>query len=149
MKKNILVAVGSFMLGAALFIGLTGTMAANTGNGNSKAGGNGMGRGPAINQEDRSAMDTAFQNNDYNAWKALIEKSGRGTEILEKINESNFARFAEAHRIMKTSRDQAQAIFDELGVKQGFGQGGKMMGGGKGPMMTEEQRTAVDTAITN
>uniref|UniRef100_A0A7C4M0L2 Uncharacterized protein n=1 Tax=candidate division CPR3 bacterium TaxID=2268181 RepID=A0A7C4M0L2_UNCC3 len=142
MKKNILVAVSSFVLGAALFIGLSGTLAANT---NSNGVGLGNCQGPKMNQENREALDTAFQNNDYNTWKSIVGDNA----ITEKINESNFARFAEAHRIMNQAREQAQAIFDELGVKKGFGQGGKMMGGGKGPMMNEEQRTAVDAAINN
>ena len=127
MKKQILIAIGSFVMGAALFVGLTGTLAAPSDNANTAIAKGGMmrGRGPAISQEDRTALDQAFQNNDYNAWKTIMEKDAKGkaSDILSKINESNFAKFAEAHRIMKEAKEKSAAIFKELGIERPEGKG--------------------------
>ena len=44
--------------------------------------------GPNYSPERHEAMETAFDNNDYNAWKTLMGDRG----VTKKINESIFAR---------------------------------------------------------
>ncbi|MFH1661736.1 MAG: hypothetical protein ABIA02_01410 [Candidatus Falkowbacteria bacterium] len=62
----------------------------------------------------KEAMNTALENNDYNAW---VEAVGEDCPMLEKINADNFSRFVEAHNL----QEQARAIMEELGIeKQGF-----------------------------
>ena len=59
----------------------------------------------------------AFDNNDYNAWKNLMNGKGRVTNV---VNEGNFNRFAEAHRLMEAGKnDEANKIRQELGLGQG------------------------------
>jgi len=95
-------------------------------------------KGPDCDSEKHEAMETAFENNDYQAWADLMEGKGRVTQV---VTEDNFARFAEAHRLAEEGDyDGADAIRQELGLrtrngekvgagyKQGNGQG---MGMGK------------------
>ena len=90
--------------------------------------------GPDCGSEKHEAMEQAFENNDYQAWTELMEGKGRVTQV---VNESNFARFAEAHKLAEEGNyDEADAIRQELGLrtrngekvgagyKQGNGQGG-------------------------
>ncbi len=96
-------------------------------------------KGPDCNSEKHEAMEQAFENNDYNAWKELMEGKGR---VAQVVTEENFARFAEAHRLAEEGDyDGADAIRQELGlrtrngekVRAGFGQGkGQGMGQGSG-----------------
>ena len=41
-------------------------------------------------------MQKAFANKDYVAWKNLMQGKGRVTQV---VNETNFAKFAEAHNL--------------------------------------------------
>lgn len=89
-------------------------------------------QGPNYSAERHAAMTQAFENNDYNAWKELMQGKGRVTQV---INEQNFARFAEAHKLALEGRtDEAQTIREELGLglQNGSGQG---MGRGYGRNM--------------
>ena len=89
-------------------------------------------QGPNYSAERHDAMTQAFESNDYNAWKELMQGKGRVTQV---INEQNFARFAEAHKLALEGRiDEAQAIREELGLglQNGSGQG---MGRGYGRNM--------------
>jgi hypothetical protein len=62
-------------------------------------------------------MQKAYENNDYGAWKEMMNGRGRITSI---INEQNFPRFAEMHRLMLEKKfDQANQIREELGLGQG------------------------------
>jgi len=84
--------------------------------------------GPNYTKERHDAMLKAMQNKDYNAWKSLMQDKGRVTEV---INESNFARFVEAHNLALQGKNiEAQKIRSELGLgqKNGSGRGGKMSG---------------------
>jgi len=65
--------------------------------------------------EQRDALNQAIENNDYNAWKDLTQGKGKVSQI---INETNFAKFAEAHKLITT----AKTIKQELGLKTGHGQ---------------------------
>lgn len=72
-------------------------------------------RGPQFSVERHEAMQKAFENNDYNAWKELMNRRGRVTNI---VNEQNFPRFAEMHRLMLEGKyDEANKIREELGLK--------------------------------
>lgn len=77
--------------------------------------------GPNYSPERHEQMEKAFDNNDYNSWKNLMNGRGRVSQI---INEGNFKRFAEAHRLMEEGKnDEAGKIRQELGLGQGGGNG--------------------------
>lgn len=120
--KNILGASALILLGAFVMYS-SNNASAYQGNANVK--------GPNYTQERHAAMEEAFDNNDYNAWKALMQGRGRVTEV---INEGNFARFVEMHELMEAGKTaEANAIRTELGLGLGNGQGGgRGMGGGRG-----------------
>lgn len=61
-------------------------------------------------------MQKAYENNDYSAWKEMMDGRGKITEI---ITEQNFSRFAEMHRLMLEKKfDEANKIREELGLRQ-------------------------------
>jgi len=79
-------------------------------------------KGPNCTPERHEAMEQAFENNDYTAWKELMNGKGRVTQV---VNEENFTRFAEAHRLAEEGDlDGAKQIRQELGLglKNGSGQ---------------------------
>ncbi len=85
-------------------------------------------QGPNYTSERHTAMTVAFEKGDYNAWKELMAGKGRVSQV---INEGNFAKFAEAHKLaLSGDTAGASAIRAELGL----GQGGKGQGmkGNKG-----------------
>jgi len=74
-------------------------------------------QGPNCTPERHEAIVQAFDNNDYNAWKEQMQGRGRVTQV---INEGNFSRFAEAHKLALAGKtDEAKAIRLELGLGQG------------------------------
>ncbi len=71
--------------------------------------------GPNCTAERHEEMTAAFDNNDYGAWSELMSGKGRVTQI---INESNFAQFAEAHRLGKEGKfDETDAIRADLNLR--------------------------------
>ena len=85
--------------------------------------------GPNYTPERHEAMTKAFENKDYNSWKALMGNRG----AAQKITEQNFSRFAEMHKLMLEGKtEDANKIRAELGLGQGKGEGRGMMGGGRG-----------------
>jgi hypothetical protein len=91
--------------------------------------------GPNCTDERHDAMTQAFENNDYNAWKELMSGKGRVTQV---INEENFSRFAEAHKLtLEGKTEEAKQIREELGLGlgnrngDGMGQGNKGQGYGR------------------
>ncbi|PIZ56887.1 hypothetical protein COY23_02240, partial [bacterium (Candidatus Torokbacteria) CG_4_10_14_0_2_um_filter_35_8] len=85
----------------------------------------------------KQEMQDIFENNDYNAWKSLMNEKvknlrERADKIEQSITEENFAKLVEAHKLMKEGKDEeAKKIFDELGVPSlGFG--------GRGPKGIQE-----------
>lgn len=69
-------------------------------------------------EEEHEAIEKAIEENDYNAWKELVGEKG----IANKITEENFAKFAEAHRLMEEGKtEEANAIRAELGLGTGRG----------------------------
>lgn len=82
-------------------------------------------QGPNYSEERHAKMITAFENKDYNSWKKLMEGRGRVTQV---INEQNFNRFAEAHKLaLEGKKDEANQIRKELGLdlQNGFGRNAK------------------------
>lgn len=80
-------------------------------------------QGPNYTAERHEAMTQAFNDNDYNAWKELMQGRGRVTQV---INEDNFAKFSEMHKYMtEGKKEDANKIRAELGLgqKDGAGQG--------------------------
>lgn len=72
-------------------------------------------QGPDCTPEKHEVMTQAFENNDYNAWKEQMNGKGRVTQV---INEENFARFAEAHRLAEEGNyEEADQIREELGLR--------------------------------
>jgi len=76
--------------------------------------------GPNHSPDRYQAMTAAFTSNDYDAWRALmVNNRGRVTQL---VNRDNFARFAEAHRLMNEGDVvAARQIRAELGLGQGMG----------------------------
>lgn len=78
-------------------------------------------QGPNYSEERHQAMTNAFENNDYEAWKTQMAGRGR---VIEVINEENFPRFAEAHRLSLAGQtEEAMAIREELGLGMHNGSG--------------------------
>ena len=90
-------------------------------------------QGPNYSVERHTAMLNAFQNNDYQAWKGLMQNQGRVTQV---ITEANFVKFVEAHNLaLQGKTAEAQKIREELGLglRNGSGRtGGGMMRNGMG-----------------
>ncbi len=85
--------------------------------------------GPNCTAERHEAMEKAFQDNDYDAWKDLMQGKGRVSQV---ITQENFEQFAEARSLAKQGKQvEASAIRQELGLGigqrqkagSGFGQG--------------------------
>ena len=80
-------------------------------------------KGPNCTAERYEAMIQAFDSNDYNAWKEQMQGKGRVTQV---VNEDNFAKFAEAHKLaLEGKTDEANQIRQELGLglRNGSSQG--------------------------
>jgi len=113
--KTITLSVSMLTVGALLAGIVSGTALAYRGDPNVQ--------GPNYTPERHEAMEKAFESNDYNAWKNLMQGKGRVTQV---INESNFAKFAQVHQLMEEGKTvEAQALRQELGLglKNGSGQG--------------------------
>ena len=73
--------------------------------------------GPNCTPERHEAILQAFDSNDYNAWKEQMQGRGRVTQV---VNQDNFPRFAEAHKLAQEGKtNEAKAIRAELGLGQG------------------------------
>jgi hypothetical protein len=67
-----------------------------------------------MSPEKREALRNALKNCDYAAWKEVVGD----TPITQKINEQNFPRFCEAHKLLHSGNvDDAVKIFKELDLK--------------------------------
>lgn len=109
MKKmnQMFIAVGA--LATAAVLGLTVTELAQAYRGDPTV------KGPNYSDERHAAMEKAFENKDYNAWKTLMEGRGRAASV---ITEGNFARFAEAHELAEQGKyAEADALRKELGLR--------------------------------
>ncbi|OGM10076.1 hypothetical protein A2V61_04490 [Candidatus Woesebacteria bacterium RBG_19FT_COMBO_47_8] len=114
MNKTILT-LSAIALGAGVLFATTSSALAYRGDPNVQ--------GPNYSPERHEAMTKAFENRDYNAWKELMLGKGRVTQV---VNEGNFARFAEMHKLMLEGKtEEANKIRTELGLglRDGSGQG--------------------------
>lgn len=126
MKKNII--LGAAVL-AATGIALLATSA-------SAYRGNVDQTGPNYTPERHEQMEKAFADGDYAAWKDLMDGRGRVTEV---VNEGNFNRFSEMHRLMEEGdTDGAAKIRAELGLGQRTGQNG-----GRGQGFVDKDRDGI------
>lgn len=91
--------------------------------------------GPNYTPERHASMTAAFASQDYAAWKKLMEQNQSGNKrVLQVVNEQNFAKFSEMHKLMLDGKTaEANAIRQELGLGQGQGKGKRMhRGNGQG-----------------
>jgi len=73
--------------------------------------------------QQRDKMQTAFENNDYNAWKGAMEEKVKGMQ--DRITEENFSNMSEIHKLKQEGKfDEAQQKMEELGIQKGFGKKG-------------------------
>jgi len=80
-------------------------------------------KGPNYSESRELAMEKAFDSNDYNAWKNLMQGKGRVTQV---INKDNFTQFAKAHNLAEEGKiTEANQIRTQLGLglQNGSGQG--------------------------
>jgi hypothetical protein len=71
-------------------------------------------KGPNYTSERHTAMEKAFENKDYNAWKNLMQGRGRVTQV---VNAQNFAKFAQVHELAEQGKTvEANKIRTELGL---------------------------------
>lgn len=82
-------------------------------------------KGPEYTEERHQEMKQSFETNNYEAWKNLMQGKGR---VIQFVNEDNFARFTEAHKLAEEGKmDEAMQIRQELGLglgnKSGNGEG--------------------------
>lgn len=80
-------------------------------------------QGPKYTEERHTAMEQAFDSNDYEAWKNLMQNRGRVTQV---VNKDNFAKFAQAHALAEDGKvEEATKIRQELGLglQNGSGMG--------------------------
>ncbi len=87
-------------------------------------------KGPNYTSERHAAMEKAFENKDYNAWKNLMQGRGRVTQV---VNAQNFAKFAQVHELAEQGKTvEANKIRTELGLGLRNGTGiGQGMGYGR------------------
>jgi hypothetical protein len=112
MKKAIL-GISAIILTAVAVSAISGQVLAYMGDPNVK--------GPNYTPERHDAMEKAFDNNDYNAWKNLMNGRGRVTQV---INASNFSKFAQAHKLAEEGKTaEAAKIRQDLGLGNGTGMG--------------------------
>lgn len=91
---------------------------------------------------DREAIMEALDNADYQSWYDLTKGSPNGDEILSVINEDNFSKLVEAHKLRESGDfEGAKAIMDDLGLPE--------MGGPRGGHEKNENMEAVKSALDN
>ena len=123
--RNKLLAAGAGVLGAAVLALALQPVFAYQGDPSKK--------GLNYSPERHEQMEKAFENNDYEAWKKLMEGRGRVTQV---VNQDNFAKFAESHRLAEQGQiEEAKKIKQDLGLGMKNGEGknkGNGMGKNKG-----------------
>lgn len=110
--KNVLLSVSIITIAGFLGLALFNSVSAYQGDYTKK--------GPNYTEERHEAMEKAFENKDYTAWKSLMQNKGR---VVEIINENNFSKFTEAHNLAKQGKyEEANKIRQELGLRTNNGQ---------------------------
>ena len=116
MKKSNKILIGSF---AVAMIGAFTVSSAMAYQGNYSK------KGPAYSSERHTAMTEAMNDNNYEAWKELMNGRGRITEV---INEDNFADFVKARKLGQAGDTAgADEIRQKLGIRTS---NGKKVGAG-------------------
>ncbi len=89
--------------------------------------------GPNYSDERHEAMEQAFENEDYDAWKEMMNGKGRITEMVTALN---FDEFARVHELaLEGDLEGAQEIRQKLGFGQGQRHGkADGIGAGEGKM---------------
>jgi len=85
-------------------------------------------QGPNYSPERHEEMTQAFANNDYNAWKTLMEQNANKGRVMDIVTEDNFSTFVTAHNLAAEGKiEEAKALRAEigLGLKNGTGQGSR------------------------
>ncbi len=87
----------------------------------------------AIMEENKAQMGEIFESGTYSDWvnfsnqnfeEKVTQMRERHAERTSKINSENWDKFVEAHQLMVNGdREGAQAIFEEMGIEKGMGQG--------------------------
>ncbi len=87
----------------------------------------------ATMEENKAQMGEIIENGTYGDWvnfsdqnfeKKVTQMRERHTERTSQINSENWDKFVEAHQLMVSGdKEGAQAIFEELGIERGMGQG--------------------------
>jgi len=64
--------------------------------------------GPNYSTDRHEAMEQAFENEDYDAWKEVMDGKGRAAEM---VTAENFGQFARAHKLaLEGDLESAQEI---------------------------------------
>ena len=87
-------------------------------------------QGPNYDEDRHEAMQEAFETYNYDLWVTLMTEDGRHPGILDKIDESNFELFADAHNT--DDPEEAAEIRAELDLGQGMQKMNKGSGMHKG-----------------
>jgi len=97
--------------------------------------------------ENHMLLKEALDSNDYQTFLEVAPD-----KMLEVITEENFSKLVEAHNLLNEAqnyREQAQSIFEELGLERPMGDKGPKGQGGKFGKMDPEQMEAMKNAIEN
>ena len=79
-------------------------------------------KGPDCSEDRHELVMDAFDELDYEAWKALMTENGRSPGVLRLVNEKNFDVFVEAHRAGKAGDlETANRLRAEIGFNNGEG----------------------------
>lgn len=88
----------------------------------------GMGRGNSMMNENREAVRTAIENNDFTAFK----EATKDHPMMNDVTAETFAKMVEAHKLMDNGDfEGGRAIMDELGIgrpAKGMGNRGNCLG---------------------
>ncbi len=102
-------------------------------------------KGPNYTTERHTIMQNAFTSNNYETWKAEMEKTNSGKRILSVINKDNFTKFVEANKLgLEGKTEEADKIRAELGLRTStsgpLGKGiGQKQGNGQGRGMNRSR----------
>jgi len=90
--------------------------------------------GPNHNADLHDLKTAAFDAQDYEVWKDLMEQQGSRGRVLDVVNEDNFNIFVEAHNAAESGDiERANELRAELGLNNGIGpKDGHSYGAGKG-----------------
>ncbi len=93
-------------------------------------------------REQRDAVRTAIENDDYDAFSSLVTEGPLAEVITSK---ADFEKLVEAHTLMSDGdREAAEAIYDELGLERRQGGVGGPEGKGHGAMLSSDAQDALE-----